>query len=193
MQEAVPQGAGAMAAILGLDDEAVKSACAEAAEGDVCEAVNFNAPGQVVIAGHAGAVRRAIEAAKARGAKRAMPLPVSAPFHSSLMAPAAAKLREALDGITVNSPRIPVIHNVDARSRSDASGVREALVTQADHPVRWVECGREMAARGARQVFECGPGKVLAPLVRRTVEGLQGLALADRAGLEQGAQLSRAA
>ncbi|TMH37974.1 MAG: ACP S-malonyltransferase [Betaproteobacteria bacterium] len=191
MQEAVPQGAGAMAAILGLDDEAVRSACAEAAEGDVCEAVNFNAPGQVVIAGHAGAVRRAIEAAKARGAKRAMPLPVSAPFHSSLMAPAAAKLREALDRIAVSSPRIPVIHNVDAKSRSDASGVREALVTQADHPVRWVECVREIAARGARHVFECGPGKVLAPLVRRTVEGLQGIALADRAGLEQAAQLSK--
>jgi [acyl-carrier-protein] S-malonyltransferase len=191
MQEAVPQGAGAMAAILGLDDEAVRSACAEAAEGDVCEAVNFNAPGQVVIAGHAGAVRRAIEAAKARGAKRAMPLPVSAPFHSSLMAPAAAKLREALDRIAVSSPRIPVIHNVDAKSRSDASGVKDALVTQADHPVRWVECVREIAARGARHVFECGPGKVLAPLVRRTVEGLQGIALADRAGLEQAAQLSK--
>jgi len=193
MQEAVPHGAGAMAAILGLDDESVRSACAEAAEGDVCEAVNFNAPGQVVIAGHAGAVRRAIEAAKARGARRAMPLPVSAPFHSSLMAPAAAKLKEALDRIAVSSPRIPVIHNVDAKSRSDASGVKEALVTQADHPVRWVECVREMAARGAKHVFECGPGKVLAPLVRRTVEGLQGVALADRAGLEQGAQLSKAA
>jgi [acyl-carrier-protein] S-malonyltransferase len=193
MQEAVPQGTGAMAAILGLDDEAVKSACAEAAQGDVCEAVNFNAPGQVVIAGHAGAVRRAIDAAKARGAKRAMALPVSAPFHSSLMAPAAAKLREALERVAVNSPRIPVIHNVDAKSRTDASGIKEALVTQADHPVRWVECVREMAARGVKQVFECGPGKVLAPLVRRTAEGLQGIALADRAGLEQGVQSSKAA
>ena len=193
MQEAVPQGTGAMAAILGLDDEEVKSACAEAAEGDVCEAVNFNAPGQVVIAGHAGAVRRAVEAAKARGAKRAMALPVSAPFHSSLMAPAAARLREALERIAVSSPRIPVIHNVDAKSRADASGIKEALVTQADHPVRWVDCVREMAARGVKQVFECGPGKVLAPLVRRTAEGLQGIALADRAGLEQGVQLSEAA
>jgi [acyl-carrier-protein] S-malonyltransferase len=192
MQEAVPQGTGAMAAILGLDDEAVKSACAEAAQGDVCEAVNFNAPGQVVIAGHAGAVRRAIDAAKARGA-RAMALPVSAPFHSSLMAPAAAKLREALERVAVNSLRIPVIHNVDAKSHSDASRVKEALVTQADHPVRWVECVREMAARGVKQIFECGPGRVLAPLVRRTVEGLQGIALADRAALEQGAQLSKAA
>ncbi len=193
MQEAVPQGTGAMAAILGLDDEEVKSACAEAAEGDVCEAVNFNAPGQVVIAGHAGAVRRAVEAAKARGAKRAMALPVSAPFHSSLMAPAAARLREALERIAVSSPRIPVIHNVDAKSRAGASGIKEALVTQADHPVRWVDCVREMAARGVKQVFECGPGKVLAPLVRRTAEGLQGIALADRAGLEQGVQLSKAA
>jgi len=182
-----------MAAILGLDDEGVKSACAEAAQGDVCEAVNFNAPGQVVIAGHAGAVRRAIEAAKARGAKRAMALPVSAPFHSSLMAPAAARLREALERVAVNSPRIPVIHNVDAKSHTDASGVKEALVTQADHPVRWVECVREMAAQGVKQIFECGPGKVLAPLVRRTAEGLQGVALADRTGLEQGAQLSKAA
>ncbi len=193
MQEAVPRGTGAMAAILGLDDEAVRSACAEAAQGDVCEAVNFNAPGQVVIAGHARAVRRAIEAAKARGAKRAMALPVSAPFHSSLMAPAAARLREALERIAVSSPRIPVIHNVDAKSRTEAPGVKEALVTQADHPVRWVECVREMAARGVKQVFECGPGKVLAPLVRRTAEGLQGIALADRAGLEQGVQSSKAA
>ena len=193
MQEAVPQGTGAMAAILGLDDEAVKSACAEAAQGEVCEAVNFNAPGQVVIAGHALAVRRAIVAAKARGAKGAIALPVSAPFHSSLMAPAAARLREALERIAVNSPRIPVIHNVDARSRPSATGVREALVNQADHPVRWVECVREMAARGVTRVFECGPGKVLAPLVRRSADGLQGIALADRAGLEQGAQLSKAA
>jgi len=193
MQEAVPHGTGAMAAILGLDDDAVKSACAEAAGGDVCEAVNFNAPGQVVIAGHAGAVQRAMEVAKARGAKRAIALPVSAPFHSSLMAPAAARLKEALEEITVNSPRIPVIHNVDAKSHSDASEVRKALVTQADHPVRWVESIREMAARGVTQIFECGPGRVLAPLVRRTAEGLQGFSLADRAGLEQGAQLSKAA
>lgn len=191
MQEAVPQGTGAMAAILGLDDETVKSACAEGAAGDVCEAVNFNAPGQVVIAGHAGAVQRAIEAAKARGAKRAVALPVSAPFHSSLMAPAAARLREALERIAVNSPRIPVIHNVDAKSHTDASGVRKALVAQADHPVRWVECVREMAARGMTQIFECGPGKVLAPLVRRTAGGMQGVALADRAGLEQALQLSK--
>jgi [acyl-carrier-protein] S-malonyltransferase len=191
MQEAVPSGKGAMAAILGLDDAAVNSACAEAAQGEVCEAVNFNSPEQIVIAGHAAAVQRAVEAAKARGAKRAILLPVSAPFHSSLMAPAAARLREALSGITVKSPGVPVVHNVDAKSRDDPRSIRDALVTQADHPVRWVECIRAIAARGATHVFECGPGKVLAPLVRRIAPGLQGIALADRAGLEQGAQLTR--
>jgi len=191
MQEAVPHGKGAMAAILGLDDEVVGAACAEAAGGEVCEAVNFNAPGQVVVAGHAGAVQRAIEAAKLRGAKRAIALPVSAPFHSSLMAPAAARLREALSKIAVDSPRVPVIHNVDAKSHSDTEAIKEALVAQADHPVRWVECVREMAARGVTHVFECGPGKVLAPLAKRIAEGLQGIALADRAGLELGAQLSK--
>jgi [acyl-carrier-protein] S-malonyltransferase len=191
MQEAVPHGTGAMAAILGLDDEAVRSACAEAAEGEVCEAVNFNAPGQVVIAGHAPAVQRAIEIAKARGAKRAIALPVSAPFHSSLMAPAAARLREALERVTVSSPRIPVIHNVDAKGRANSSEVKNALVAQADHPVRWSECVKEMAARGVTLVFECGPGKVLAPFVRRTVAGLQGIALADRAGLDHALRLSK--
>jgi [acyl-carrier-protein] S-malonyltransferase len=191
MQEAVPPGEGAMAAILGLDDAAVDSACAEAAQGEVCEAVNFNSPEQVVIAGHAAAVQRAVEAAKARGAKRAILLPVSAPFHSSLMAPAAARLREALSRITVKSPGVPVVHNVDAKSRDDPQGIRDALVMQADHPVRWVECIRAIAARGATHVFECGPGKVLAPLVRRIAPGLQGIALADRAGLEQGAQLTK--
>ena len=191
MQDAVPLGQGAMAAILGLEDEAVRGVCAEAAAGEVCEAVNYNAPSQVVIAGHAGAVKRAMETAKARGAKRAVALPVSAPFHSSLMAPAAARLREALSGIRVDAPRIPVIHNVDAKSHSDPAEIRKALVSQADHPVRWVECVKEMAARGMTQVFECGPGKVLAPLTKRIADGLQGLALADRAGLESAAQLSK--
>lgn len=191
MQEAVPQGTGAMAAILGLEDEAVSAACAEAAQGQVCQAVNFNSPEQIVIAGHAGAVLRAMEAAKSRGAKRVIALPVSAPFHSSLMAPAAMRLREALAGIVVGPPGIPVIHNVDAKSHEDPEGIRNALVMQADHPVRWVECIREMAARGATHVLECGPGKVLSPLVRRIAGGLQGIALADRAGLEQGVQLTR--
>jgi [acyl-carrier-protein] S-malonyltransferase len=191
MQGAVPQGKGAMAAILGLEDDAVRAACAEAAGDEVCEAVNFNAPSQVVIAGHAGAVKRAMEAAKARGAKRALPLPVSAPFHSSLMAPAGARLREALSGISVAPPRIPVIHNVDAKSRSDPEGIRKALVSQADHPVRWVECVKEMAAQGVTHVFECGPGKVLAPLAERIAESLRGIALADRAALESGVRLSK--
>jgi [acyl-carrier-protein] S-malonyltransferase len=165
--------------------------CAEAAAGEICEAVNFNAPSQVVIAGHTGAVKRAMEVAKARGAKRALPLPVSAPFHSSLMAPAAARLREALSGITVEAPRIPVVHNFDVKSHGDPDDIRKALVSQADHPVRWVECVRAMAAQGATHVFECGPGKVLAPLTKRIAESLQGLALADRAALESGAQLSK--
>lgn len=191
MQEAVPQGKGAMAAILGLEDEVVRAVCAEAAAGEVCEAVNFNAPSQVVIAGHAAAVKRAMEAAKARGAKRALPLPVSAPFHSSLMAPAAARLRAALSRITVSPPRIPVVHNVDARTHADPSEIRDALVNQADHPVRWVECVKAMAARGVTHIFECGPGKVLAPLTKRIADGLQGQALADRAGLESSLQATR--
>jgi [acyl-carrier-protein] S-malonyltransferase len=193
MQEAVPLGKGAMAAILGLEDEAVRGVCAEAAGDEICEAVNYNAPLQVVIAGHAGAVKRAMETAKARGAKRAVALPVSAPFHSSLMAPAAARLREALSSIRVDAPRIPVIHNVDAKSHADPAEIRRALVSQADHPVRWVECVKEMAARGVTHVFECGPGKILAPLTKRIADGLQGLALADRAGLESAVQLSKGA
>ena len=193
MQEAVPHGVGAMAAILGLKDDDVRAACKDSAHNQVCEPVNWNAPAQVVIAGHADAVRRAMEAAKALGAKRAISLPVSAPFHSSLMKPAAARLREALSKITVKPPHIPVIHNVDAKSRTDPESIREALVTQADHSVLWVECVKEMAARGATHVFECGPGKVLAPLTKRIAEGLAGLALSDRASLESGVRLSQGA
>jgi [acyl-carrier-protein] S-malonyltransferase len=193
MQDAVPHGQGAMAAILGLEDDAVRAACAEAAGEEVCEAVNFNAPSQVVIAGHVGAVRRAMEVAKARGAKRALALPVSAPFHSSLMAPAAAQLRDALSKVAVAAPRIPVIHNVDAKRHAEPEAIRNALVSQADHPVRWVDCVKEMAAQGVTHVFECGPGKILAPLTKRIAEGLQGLALADRSGLESGAQMSKGA
>jgi len=184
MQDAVPQGEGAMAAILGLDDEAVQAACAEASEGQVVEPVNYNAPNQVVIAGHAAAVQRAIAAAKARGAKRAITLPVSAPFHSSLLAPAAARLREALATVDVRSPRIPVLHNVDVKSYGEPDQVRDALVRQANHPVRWVETMRAMAASGVTCVVECGPGKVLAPLVKRSVEGVEGLALNDRDAIE---------
>jgi [acyl-carrier-protein] S-malonyltransferase len=193
MQEAVPHGVGAMAAILGLKDDDVRAACKNSAGDQICEPVNWNAPAQVVIAGHAGAVRRAMDAAKALGAKRAISLPVSAPFHSSLMKPVAARLREALSGISVKTPRIPVIHNVDAKSRTDPQSIREALVTQADHSVLWVDCVREMAARGATHVFECGPGKVLAPLSKRIADGLAGLALSDRASVESGVQLSKGA
>lgn len=193
MQEAVPHGVGAMAAILGLKDEDVRAACKDSALDQICEPVNWNAPAQVVIAGHAEAVSRAMDAAKALGAKRAISLPVSAPFHSSLMRPAAVRLREALSKIAVKSPRFPVIHNVDAKSRTDPESIREALVAQADHSVLWVECVKEMAARGATQVFECGPGKVLAPLTKRIADGVAGLALSDRASMESGVQLSKGA
>jgi [acyl-carrier-protein] S-malonyltransferase len=186
MQEAVPEGTGAMAAILGLDEEGVVAACAAAAAGEVVEAVNFNAPGQVVIAGHATAVKRAVDAAKARGARRAVMLPVSAPFHSSLMAPAARRLGEALEAVPVSAPRIPVIHNLDAAPRPTPEGIREALCGQANHAVKWSQCVAAMADAGVGLVFECGPGKVLAPLSSRIRASLQGLALCDRAGLEQG-------
>jgi [acyl-carrier-protein] S-malonyltransferase len=184
MQQAVPAGMGGMAAILGLDDDAIRAACAEAAQGEIVEAVNFNAPGQTVIAGHAGAVQRAIETAKARGAKRAIALPVSAPFHSALMAPAAADLSEYLKKVSVAPPRIAVLHNFDVQNHADAAGIRTALVGQADHAVRWVEVIRAMAASGVTHVAECGPGKVLAGLTKRIEPGLHGLALADRAGID---------
>lgn len=194
MQDAVPAGVGAMAALLGLEDDAARAACAESEQnGEVVQAVNFNSPGQIVIAGHATAVQRAIVAAKAKGAKRAVILPVSAPFHSSLMAPAAARLREVLKTVDVQSPRIPVIHNIDAQTRTDPAAIREALVQQADHAVLWMDCVRAIAAAGATHVYECGPGKVLASLSKRIVPGLEGLALADRAGIDQGLQLFRKA
>jgi [acyl-carrier-protein] S-malonyltransferase len=185
MQEAVPEGVGAMAAILGLDDDGVRAACAESARGEAVQAVNFNAPGQVVIAGHATAVARAITACKDKGAKRAMALPVSAPFHSSLMQPAALRLGGALARVEIRTPRIPLINNVDVSEESDPARIRDALVRQAAAPVRWVETIRRMAQLGATHVVECGPGKVLAGLVKRIDGNLRGLALADRASLEQ--------
>jgi [acyl-carrier-protein] S-malonyltransferase len=185
MQEAVPLGEGAMAALLGLDDDAVRATCAEAAQGQVVEPVNFNAPGQVVIAGHAQAVQRAMDAAKARGAKRAVPLPVSAPFHSSLLAPAAVRLATALASVTIRPPRMPVVNNVDAQVCIEPDRIKDALVRQADHPVRWVECVRTIAGQGVSQIVECGPGRVLAPLVKRIAEGAQGTALVDRGSIEQ--------
>lgn len=185
MQEAVPAGEGAMAAILNLDDEGVRAACAEAASGQVVQAVNFNAPGQVVIAGHKDAVARAMEACKARGAKRALPLPVSAPFHCSLMQPAADKLRTYLAGVGMNTPAVEVVNNVDVQVQSSADGIKDALVRQAASPVRWVETIQRMAQMGVTHVIECGPGKVLAGLTKRIDGNLQGIALADRASLEQ--------
>ena len=193
MQEAVPAGVGAMAALLGLEDDAARAACIESAQGEVVETVNFNSPGQIVIAGHAAAVQRAIAAAKARGAKRAVPLPVSAPFHSSLMAPAAARLREVLNAVEVKVPRIPVVHNVDAQMHSDPAAIKDALVRQADHAVLWTDCIKAIAAAGATHVYECGPGKVLGPLSRRIVATLEGGAMADRSGLDQGLQVFRKA
>ena len=185
MQDAVPEGQGAMAAILGLDDDGARAACAEAAQGEAVQAVNFNAPGQVVIAGHKSAVARAIEACKARGAKRAMPLPVSAPFHSSLMQPAAEKLKAYLSSVQMNVPGIPLVNNVDVKIETDPGAIKNALVRQAASPVRWVEIIRAMAEQGVTHVVECGPGKVLAGLVKRIDPKLQGMAAADRASLEQ--------
>ena len=183
MQEAVPEGQGAMAAILMLDDAEVRAACAEA-NGEV-QAVNFNAPGQVVIAGEKAAVERAIEACKAKGAKRAMPLPVSAPFHSSLMRPAAEKLRRYLQSVNLAAPKVSVINNVDVAIVGEPERIKDALVRQAASPVRWVETILKMRAMGVTHVLECGPGKVLAGMTRRIWPEAQSFTLADRASLEQ--------
>jgi len=185
MQEAVPEGQGAMAAILNLDDAAVRAACEEAAQGEVVQAVNFNAPGQIVIAGHKAAVARAMEACKARGAKRALPLPVSAPFHSSLMRPAADKLRGYLERVAVASPAITLVNNVDVAARGQPAEIKDALVRQAASPVRWVETIQKMKQMGVTHVLECGPGKVLAGTVKRIDGTLLSHALADKASLEQ--------
>jgi len=184
MQTAVPVGTGAMAAILGLDDDAVRAACAQAAQGEVVEAVNFNAPAQVVIAGHKAAVERACEAAKAAGAKRALLLQVSAPFHSSLLKPAADVLAGALAQAELRSPAIPVLNNVDVAEAAEPDAIRDALVRQAWHPVRWVETLQAMKRQGVTHVIECGPGKVLAGLTKRIDSELVGLAITDPASLE---------
>jgi len=184
MQEAVPAGEGAMAAILGLDAAAVTEACVACAQGQVVEAVNFNTPEQIVIAGHATAVQRAADAAKARGAKRAVMLPVSAPFHCSLMKPAAERLRQKLADLSLSAPQVPVVNNADVTCLSDPQEIKDALVRQAASPVRWVETMRTMANHGVSHVYECGPGKVLAGLVKRCAEGLAGGSMADLAGLE---------
>lgn len=167
MQEAVPPGVGAMAAILGLEDEQVIAVCAEAAQGEVVSAVNFNSPGQVVVAGHASGVERAVALAKEAGAKRAVLLPVSVPSHCSLMAPAAERLLERLNTVEIAAPTIPVINNVDVKAESTAGAIRDALRRQLFMPVRWVEVINAMAAQGVENIVECGPGKVLVGLNKR--------------------------
>lgn len=187
MQSAVPVGVGGMAAILGIDDDTVKFVCETAqaeVAGEVVQAVNFNSPGQVVIAGHKAAVEKACELAKAAGAKRALILPVSAPFHSSLLKPAADVLQNALNSVALNAPQIPVINNVDVMVEHDIARIKDALVRQAWHPVRWVECVQAMADKGVTDIVECGPGKVLAGLAKRIDARVAGHALVDQASLK---------
>jgi [acyl-carrier-protein] S-malonyltransferase len=185
MQQAVPAGTGAMAAIIGLDDQAVIDVCASAAGDDVLSAVNFNAPGQVVIAGNAAAVERAVPAAKAAGAKRAIVLPVSVPSHCALMQPAADQLAQTLANITIQTPNIPVINNVSVAQEQDADAIRAALVAQLHSPVRWVETIQSMAADGVDTLVECGPGKVLVGLNKRIIKGMTSFPVFDPAGLEK--------
>ena len=172
MQEAVPAGHGAMAAILGLEDSVVVAICADAAEDQVVSAVNFNSPGQVVIAGSKAAVDRAIEACKAKGAKRALPLPVSVPSHCELMRPAAERFAESINAIAWQQPQIPVVQNVSAAAAADLDTLKRDLLEQLYKPVRWVECVQSLAAQGAVDLVECGPGKVLAGLNKRCAEGV---------------------
>ncbi len=179
MQQAVPEGQGAMAAILGLDDDTVRAVCNEAAQGEVVQAVNFNSPGQVVIAGNKAAVGRGMELAKAKGAKRALPLPVSVPSHCDLMKPAAEKMREYLQNLTVQAPLVPVLHNADVAAYHDADQIKDALVRQLYSPVRWVETVQQLAAQEILTGAECGPGKVLAGLAKRIVAEMSCVALVN--------------
>lgn len=189
MQQAVPEGKGAMAAILGLDDDAVKALCAEAAaKFDVVEAVNFNSPGQVVIAGDVAGVTEATEIAKAQGAKRALLLPVSVPSHCALMKPAAQQLAAALEDITINQPVIPVIHNTNVASAEDAATIKQLLADQLHSPVRWVETVQWLAQQGVDKIVECGPGKVLAGLTKRIDKTVAGYPVFDQLSLEKAVQ-----
>ncbi|KHT30022.1 malonyl CoA-ACP transacylase [Pectobacterium carotovorum subsp. carotovorum] len=183
MQEAVPEGTGAMYAIIGLDNEAIAKACEESAQGQVVSPVNFNSPGQVVIAGNKDAVERAGAACKAAGAKRALPLPVSVPSHCALMEPAAKKLAVALESVTFNSPVIPVVNNVDARIETTPEAIRDALVRQLHCPVRWTDCVEFMASQDIESLLEVGPGKVLTGLTKRIVDTLTAAAVNDPASL----------
>jgi len=179
MQEAVPAGVGAMAAVMGLDDAGIAEACREAAQGQVVQPVNFNAPGQIVIAGHREAVERAIAIAKTKGAKRALMLPVSAPFHSSLLKPAADRLAAYLAKVHMGLPAIPVVHNVDVRAAESVDGIRAALAAQAASPVRWIETIQSFVSLGITHVVECGPGKVLTGLAKRIAPDIEALPLND--------------
>jgi [acyl-carrier-protein] S-malonyltransferase len=190
MQEAVPAGSGGMAAILGLDDDQVRAVCSQAAEGEVVEAVNFNSPGQVVIAGSKAAVDRACEGAKAAGAKRALPLPVSVPSHCALMQPAAKRLSERLAGIEIATPAIPVLHNVNVETASDSSAIRQLLAAQLHSPVRWVETVQKMAGEGIETLFEAGPGKVLAGLTKRIDKNLKGVGVFDPSTLSAALEIA---
>ncbi|WP_159566436.1 ACP S-malonyltransferase [Budvicia diplopodorum] len=189
MQEAVPEGTGAMSAIIGLDNDAIAKACEESAQGQVVSPVNFNSPGQVVIAGNKEAVERAGAACKEAGAKRALPLPVSVPSHCALMKPAADKLAEALKAIAFNAPQITVINNVDVKAETDAEAIRSALVRQLYNPVRWTETVERMAAEDITYLLEVGPGKVLTGLTKRIVDTLSAAAVNDPANLQSALEL----
>jgi [acyl-carrier-protein] S-malonyltransferase len=184
MQEAVPEGVGGIAAILGLDDEAVRAVCAEGAQGEVLEAVNYNSPGQVVIAGNRSAVERGMELAKAKGAKRALMLPMSVPSHCSLLQGAADKLRIYLESVAVNAPAVPVLHNADVAAYSDAAKIKDALVRQLYSPVRWVETVQAFGKQGITHNVECAPGKVLAGLNKRIDTNQQAMAINDGEALK---------
>lgn len=182
MQNAVPEGVGAMAAVLGLDDDAVRTVCAEAAQGEVLEPVNLNSPGQVVIAGNKSAVERGMALAREKGAKRALPLPVSVPSHSSLMKPAADQFRAYLESVNLRAPSIPVLQNADVQAFTDPAAIKDALARQLHSPVRWVETVQALAGQGIERCVECGPGKVLAGLVKR-ISDIPCVALVDEAAL----------
>ena len=185
MQQAVPAGTGAMAAILGLDDESIAAACESAAEGAVVSPVNYNCPGQVVIAGEKAAVERAIEACKAAGAKRAIPLAVSVPSHCALMQPAAERMADAMAGVDLQMPAIPVLQNVSAEAAADLDSLKDNLLRQLYSPVLWTDTVRRMAASGVEQLVECGPGKVLTGLNKKIDRALTGVSISDPAGLEK--------
>jgi len=184
MQQAVPKGEGAMAAVLGLEDEKIIEICKQASDSGVVQAVNFNSPGQVVIAGQAKAVDKAIELLKAAGCKRAMPLPVSAPFHTSLMKPAAEKMAALINQTTFNIPKVPIVHNFNAQTETDVQKIKQLMIKQIDHPVLWVDCINTLAKNGVTITVECGPGSVLCGLSKRINKSLESFALETPASMQ---------